>query len=74
MMPAELDPRVLHVVSRRTHKDHSQGIVGWESPTYGQRFDLIVLDREPETAREHAWVDQVLPTRLAPGGRIARPT
>lgn len=41
----------------------------WCTATYGQRWDTIILPRQPQTEREYQWV-QVLRTRLNPGGRL----
>lgn len=45
----------------------------WPMSTYGQCYDLILLNRMPENEYERVWVTEVLPTRLAPGGRILDP-
>jgi len=63
--------RVLHVVERG--EPRAPGIfIGWCDSTYGYTYDTIVLPREPRTLLEKVWVNEVLPTRLRPGGVIQR--
>lgn len=60
--------RVLRVVGVGVPK-HLPDTVGWCGATYGHNWDLIVLDREPETDREREWLAH-LRARLAVGGEM----
>lgn len=41
----------------------------WLSATSGH-FRIIVLDRDPQTAEEHDWVETEIKTRLEPNGML----